>query len=517
MEESKNNAIEKVEEIAGEKTDENFMRQITPERREEIRAERRIALAKLREETKAKKQEKRLEMKLQRQKNRQKNREEGRVKSGLVVAVITLGLSTLILATVLTFNFLMPSEKDTTLENLYQRSFYDTVERVDNIDLNLSKILATKDSGSIQGYLVDVAINSELAESDLSELPLQDESKFYTTKLVNQIGDYAKYLNKKLANGERLSSEDVETLKSLYNANLTFKQYLQKTVDKMNNDYSFSSMLDGGDGNLVINNFNELQNMSVSYPELIYDGPFSDGLNERKIKGLTGAEINEDRAVEIFNELFSGLGLTDVKSVGETTGKFALFNVQANIDKDVVYAQISKTGGKLVMYSYAGSCKDTNIDQADAIVKATDFLVKAKIEGVSPVWINLSENVYTINFAYETDGVICYPDMVKIRVCAETGMVIGFEGSSYYINHVDRVIKTPALSEKQCQGKVSDNINVDSCRLALVPFGNSSEILCYEFSGEYDGSIYYAYIDANTGRQVQLFKVLEGTEGSLLM
>ena len=107
--------------------------------------------------------------------------------------------------------------------------------------------------------------------------------------------------------------------------------------------------------------------------------------------------------------------------------------------------------------------------------------------------------------------------MVKIRVCAETGMVIGFEGSSYYINHVDRVIKTPALSEKQCQGKVSDNINVDSCRLALVPFGNSSEILCYEFSGEYDGSIYYAYIDANTGRQVQLFKVLEGTEGSLLM
>ena len=65
--------------------------------------------------------------------------------------------------------------------------------------------------------------------------------------------------------------------------------------------------------------------------------------------------------------------------------------------------------------------------------------------------------------------------------------------------------------------KVSSNIELKSCRLALVPIGTSSEKLCYEFSGEYDGSTYYIYIDAITGRQVEMFKVIESTEGTLLI
>jgi germination protein YpeB len=95
--------------------------------------------------------------------------------------------------------------------------------------------------------------------------------------------------------------------------------------------------------------------------------------------------------------------------------------------------------------------------------------------------------------------------------------VLGFESSSYYINHRDRIIENATLSEEECVKKVSSNIEIETCRLALVPIGNESETLCYEFSGNYDGAIYYAYIDAKTGRQVQLFKVVEGTEGSLLM
>ena len=70
----------------------------------------------------------------------------------------------------------MPTETDGMLESTYQKSFYDTVEQVNNIDLNLSKVLATNDTGAMQKYLVDTAINSELAENDLQQLPLQVQS-----------------------------------------------------------------------------------------------------------------------------------------------------------------------------------------------------------------------------------------------------------------------------------------------------------------------------------------------------
>ncbi|MBQ7349021.1 MAG: germination protein YpeB [Clostridia bacterium] len=579
MEKKKNNAVEKAEKVVEsnqkksqsnkkstakksvnkekKKQERLLKRQELKAQREKIKAEKEKALAEKRvemarvnaqkkaEKQKAKaaalrernrrkeeKEKRRQELKEQRQarvmadkrvkreqksRNRQKNKERNKGVGGWIAAVISLGIATLVLASVLTFTFLMPSVQDNLLEANYQKSFYDTVEQVDNIDLNLSKAIATADSGAMQQYLVDTAINSELAENDLQQLPLQDESKYYTTKLINQIGDYAKYLNKKIINGEELTESDYQGLTQLYRANQTLKENLQKMVGGMGNDYSFSSMIDGGKSNLVIEGFSELQNLSVQYPELIYDGPFSDGLTEREIKGLKGEEIDSASAREEFAKIFANYNVEKVQSTGEATAQIECFNVQGEVNGELLYAQISKKGGKLIMFSYAGSCNLVRCDADTATEKAQEFLSSLGIEDMKPVWINLSNNLYTINFAYEKDGVIVYSDLIKVRVCAETEMVIGFEARSYYTNHVERVIATPALSKAQAEDKLSKNIEVDSIRLAVVPIGQSSEKLCYEIAGEYDGSTYYIYIDAISGKQVEMFKVIESTEGTLLM
>lgn len=457
------------------------------------------------------------ERKKARRERRQKNREQGRSYGGWLAAVISLGVATLVLASVLTFTFMMPEASDIATESNYRKSFYDTVEQVDNIDTNLSKAIATKDKGAMQLYLVDVAINSELAENDLQQLPLKDENKYYTTKLVNQIGDYAKYLNKKIVAGENLSQEDIDGLIRLYNANLTFKNALAKMVDGMSPDYSFGSMADGGNGNLIIENFNELQNLSVEYPELIYDGPFSDGLDRKEIKGLSGEEIDEITAKEIFVSVFSDYALENVENVGASSGNVESFNVQAVVNGEVLFAQVSKIGGKVLMFSYAGSCNAENIGEEQAIKKAEDFLAKNGFENMKPVWVNFANNLYTLNFAYEDNGIIVYSDLVKVRVCAETSAVIGMEAINYYTNHTERNIATPKLSEEAAAKKVSDNIKIQTGRLAVVPIGNNTEKLCYEFSGNYDGTTYYVYIDVITGRQVEMFKTVKSTEGELLM
>ena len=134
-----------------------------------------------------------------------------------------------------------------------------------------------------------------------------------------------------------------------------------------------------------------------------------------------------------------------------------------------------------------------------------------------PVWINLSNNVYTINFAYSEQDIPAYPDLIKVRVCAETGNVIGIEASLYYTNHTSRVIETPKLGIEEAEKKLNDDLVVSTARLAIVPFGNFSEKLCYEFSGEINGETYYVYIDAITGKQIQMFKVIESGEGTLLI
>ncbi len=583
MEEKKNNAVEKVENIVNQNqvdmqnqnianpgavetapvVAQNIQAQRVIERnkRKEERArkiaqrerqleQRRVQLARIRNERKAEKQKlkvaamreknrKKAELEMRRQelesqrkaqimankrakqenrrRDRQRNRDRNKGYGGWLAAVISLGIATLVLSSVLTFTFLMPSTEDNMLEAAYHKSFYDTVEQVGNIDLNLSKALATADSGALQRYLVDTAINSELAENDIQQLPLQDESKHYTTKLINQIGDFTKYLNNKIINGESLSKADYAALNGLYQANRTLKESLNKMMTTMGNDYAFSAMIDGGKSDMIIEGFSELQNLSVQYPELIYDGPFSDGLMNREIKGLKGAEVDQAYAREQFAKLFAEYNPKDIKSVGETTANIECFNVEGTINGDVALAQFSKKGGELVMFSYAGSCNEVRCDREQATLVAEKFLTDLGVKDMKPVWINLSNNLYTINFAYEKGGVIVYSDLIKVRVCAETEMVIGFEASTYYTNHTDRVIDKPTLSEKQAKSKISENISVDSVRLAVVPIGTKSEKLCYEIAGEYDGSTYYVYIDAVTGRQVEMFKVIESTEGTLLM
>ena len=128
-------------------------------------AEERATLKKLRQKAKIEKRENLKKETPSSPKHNKNGMSKGR--KGWLIAVICLSISTIALATALTLTYLIPQEADVAMENAYAKSFYDTVEQVDNIDLNLSKVLASKDEGAIQKYLLDIAVESELCESDL--------------------------------------------------------------------------------------------------------------------------------------------------------------------------------------------------------------------------------------------------------------------------------------------------------------------------------------------------------------
>ena len=208
--------------------------------------------------------------------------------------------------------------------------------------------------------------------------------------------------------------------------------------------------------------------------------------------------------------------MVKVEISGDIKGEIKCYGIDAVKDGKHLYAQVSETGGKLISFAYAGECNDTVYDGEYAENKAIEFVESLGIENMKGVWFNLADNVYTVNLAYTIDGVIIYPDLIKVRVCAETGKVIGMESSGYYKNHVDREIGEAVLSAEQAKAKVYSEIDISTCRLAVVPIGKS-EKLAYEISGVYDDSIFYVYIDAVNGRQIEMFKVIESSEGTLLM
>ena len=328
---------------------------------------------------------------------------------------------------------------------------------------------------------------------------------------------YAKYLNHKLIDGEDLTLQDKEGLIQLYQANLSLKNALQKITSQMNGNYSFTELDNAKSNDILLDTLGELENLSVQYPELIYDGPFSDGLLDRKVKGINGEEVTFDEAKKVFAKIFNDYSIDNISSAGETNASIECYNIQGEIDGDILFAQISKKGAKLVMFSYAGSCTNTVVNEETAIENAQAFIEKMQIKNMQEVWLNLTGNVYTINFAGNENGTIIYPDMIKVRVCAETGKVIGLEATEYFTNHTERTLGVPTISKETAKQKLIDGFNVMGVRKAIVPIGTNGEKLCYEIYGEVGEQTYYVYIDAESGRQVQMFKVVSGTEGEFLM
>ena len=56
------------------------------------------------------------------------------------------------------------------------------------------------------------------------------------------------------------------------------------------------------------------------------------------------------------------------------------------------------------MYAYAGSCRAVNYEQYYLTEKALAFLEKLGFNDMRAVWVNLNNNVYTINFAPDSNA-----------------------------------------------------------------------------------------------------------------
>ena len=489
----------------------------------ERKAELKKAKAERRAEMKRQRREAANERKMKKAETRAKRGKENRSRGlgGWLAAVISLGCSVLVLGSVLALSLFTDvldfGKKDGGTEAT-ERAFYDLVGYVDNIETNMSKLFVSGDSESQQRILGDIMVQSNLADSSLASLPITDESKYYASKYVNQVGDYAKYLNNRLIDEQTLTNDDIERLVELYNINTDLKEALTTLSAKVNEKYDFTVLKDNNANDIIIAQFNDFEQGAVDYPEMIYDGAFSDGTKSREVKGIHGEEIDETKALEKFGEIFKDYGEGNPTVTGMTeNSEISCYNVSSMTSGGEIFAQISKKGGRLVMFNAYRPCGEIKLGEEECIAKAGEFLEKLGFKDMKCVWNYASNGTVHINFAYTQDGVIMYPDLVKINVCMETGMVTGLDADNYYINHTERILNKTKHDIGEAFEKVNVNLEVSDEKVTVIPLGNGKETISYEFIGSYNGSTYYVYIDANTLKEVEIYKVVNTEQGSLLM
>ena len=147
-------------------------------------------------------------------------------------------------------------------------------------------------------------------------------------------------------------------------------------------------------------------------------------------------------------------------------------------------------------------------------MRAEAFLQSRGYGDMEQNHIRVYDGLCVINFVAVQDGVLLYPDLVKIQLRMDTGEVVGLEANNYLMNHTQRANLIPVYSKMQALHQVSPQLGATDARLCLIPH-LGEERLCYEIPGVYEDNEYRVYVDALTGEEVEILMMMQDAEGEL--
>ena len=445
----------------------------------------------------------------------------GTMKRRTLIRILTF--AAFAFAVMLARNIMLMREKNaslTSIRNNYTHAIEELSTAADNISNTLQKELCAGTADMHQKLSQQLWRDSSTAKAALSQLPAEAMRLENTNKFLSQVGNYSLAVSEKLREGGTLSGEEYEKLSKLYE----FSKQLCSDMWALESKAANGELPLGeapaagskGDPPTVTDGFEDFEEGFDSYPTLVYDGPFSDHIMEKKPLMTEGkAEISREKA---HQRAAAVLGVSD-KTLSETLeedGKMPSY-VFSDSGGTAVCA-VTKQGGYVSYLLKSRDVVTENITADQALKAAADFLDSLGIDNMQKTYYEDLDRIMTVNYAYRDGDICCYTDLIKVSVAMDTGEIIGYDARGYLVNHRSRSFDDERKSILDIQKKVSPQLKILSRGTALIPSDSQEELLCYEFKCETkDGTHVLVYFNAVTGKEEQILILYESESGTLTM
>lgn len=396
------------------------------------------------------------------------------------------------------------------LEESWRGALMSAMARMEQVRLNIDKALVSQDEGQSARLIGRVSSDAAAVQGSLSALPLAQSAMGDAVKLCGQLSDYAESL---LAQADSaLSAKDADLLTELSHACDALLDVLRRADAQMRAgglrfDAEGVYMADADQVNRPLESAAE----SIDYPTLIYDGPFSDVISEDAPRGLGEGEVTREEAVRLAAE-FVGVSPENAAFTQESGGSIPAYDVQAVRGDITLHLAVTKQGGQILWMFPETAGFSTGCGLPESERAAADFLAAHGYGEMHLTFWQMYGGMATLSYAAVQDGVVLYPDLIKVQVRLDTLEVVGLEARHYLSSHTHRDSLAPGITRENARNAVSERLAIRGARLCLIPL-NRQEYLCWEFTGEYAGQTYYVYIDARTGRQRDIQRLVVTGEG----
>ncbi len=404
----------------------------------------------------------------------------------------------------------------------YTRAFAELSADMAELDMSLQKALYSTSPALLSTLCANIYGKANAAQTSMAELPFSDYTLENATAFITRTGDFAYALSRKVSGGHQLSSEEYAALQELSDAATILSQNLIEMQGELEegkmhiSDIGITNLSTDDASTLLGDRFQMVENEFPEIPTLVYDGPFSQHINTSSPKLLEGMdEVSKQTAIKKASE-FIGIAPDKLTNEYDIAGEIPLYCFSTADGSTSIC--VTKQGGKVFNMSKYRTSGTTAISPDDAIHLARNFLREHGFTSLKESYWTLYDNVILINFAASDSNYICYPDLVKAEVSLDSGEIVGFEAAGYILNHSDRNIPDNVISVEKAEEMVSPALSVMSQNLCVIPTSGKNEVFCYEFKCENEqGDHYLVYVNAESGEQEKIIRLIEDENGTLTM
>lgn len=229
-------------------------------------------------------------------------------------------------------------------------------------------------------------------------------------------------------------------------------------------------------------------------------------------RGLPSGEVSGGEALAIARDFVGRDRVTAVSHAPDLTGALPCFGVQVDTIDLSIYAEVTQKGGKVLMMSPETAAFTPLRSEDECVRAAVLFLNDRGFAAMTPVYREVYDGLCVITLVHEQEGVLVWSDRVVAQVRMDTAEVVGLEARGYWQHHTPRRITQPLVTKAEARTSLSPDVTETDARLCLIDAG-AGERLAWQFSVQAMDGTYLVFIDATTGRELLLEKLIDTDAG----
>lgn len=361
---------------------------------------------------------------------------------------------------------------------------------LESLALSLDKLRVTTSPRRMTALLTQVILSTDRAQAGISDLPDPQGQREAVLTYLSLLTQQAQRALSALTEDGSLASEERSTLTAM----LDGVALLQAEID-----LACQSLLEG-------------EALADALPASEVTAPPS-AAELTAYRALPSTEVSSGEALQIAKAFIGEDRVLTVNPAPNTSGALPAYGVTVQTADLQLNLEVTRRGGKVLLMSPETAAFPITKTVAECTDAALDFLHSHGFAQMEALYHQVYDGLCVITCAYMQNNVLVWADRVLVQVRMDTAEVVGLEARSYWQNHIPRKLQSPLLTASEAREALSPQADVRTFRLCLLP-QSSQERLCWQFSLTVNGEAYVSYIDALTGEELLLEKVIQLESGS---